>query len=64
VELAIYNAKGQLVKTLVAGELEAGRHTAIWNGINANGASVSSGVYFYRLVTSEKTLIRPMVLMK
>ncbi|MCB0288304.1 MAG: hypothetical protein KDE57_16705, partial [Calditrichaeota bacterium] len=38
-----------LVQVLHSGAREAGWHSAIWNGLDRNGNSASSGVYFYRL---------------
>jgi hypothetical protein len=45
VRLSIVNARGQLVRILVQGELAAGRHDAPWDG----AAEVGAGVYFARL---------------
>jgi hypothetical protein len=47
--LAIYNAAGQLVRTLVAGTLASGSHGFVWDAADANGVRVASGVYFGRL---------------
>jgi flagellar hook assembly protein FlgD len=49
VSIKIYNAMGQLVKTLVDGPAEPGRYAAKWDGRNLSGESVSSGVYFYKM---------------
>jgi len=49
VSLRVYNARGQLVKTLAEGTLDRGRHLAHWDGRNTQGMSVPSGVYFMRL---------------
>jgi len=49
VSLNVYNVLGQVVKTLVNEELSAGLHSVIWDGKNAQGSDVSSGVYFYRI---------------
>ncbi len=49
VELNVYNAKGQKVKTLVNETLSVGLHSVIWNGTDETGKSVSSGVYFCSL---------------
>ncbi|MCK4696010.1 MAG: T9SS type A sorting domain-containing protein, partial [Candidatus Cloacimonetes bacterium] len=48
-KIEIYNLKGQKVKTLMNERLEAGKHTAIWNGRDDNNKPVSSGIYFYKL---------------
>ncbi len=47
VTLAIYNTNGQLVKKLVAGEMNAGRHSFTWDATNERGERVASGVYLY-----------------
>lgn len=64
VNLSVYNVKGQLVKTLVAGSLTAGEHTVTWNGVDNNNNSVASGVYFYRLEANGQSEMRKMLLMK
>jgi subtilisin family serine protease len=48
--LKLYNVAGQVVRTLVEGTVEPGRYEATWNGKDASGRKVSSGIYFYRLV--------------
>ena len=49
VELKIYNPLGQLVKTLVSGEMQQGPHDVIWDGTNSDNVQVPSGVYIYSL---------------
>jgi len=49
VRLQIFNINGQLVRTLVEGELAAGAHVYHWNARNQKNGSVSTGTYFYRL---------------
>ncbi len=62
--LSIYNVKGQLVKTLVNGHMNAGSHEVVWNGDDNNNTKVGSGVYFYRLSTPTSNEVKKMVLMK
>lgn len=61
VKLAIYNIRGELIHHLIDGRLESGVHRIVWNGADANGNRVASGVYFYRLaangLVSQKKLI-------
>jgi len=65
VSLRIYNVAGQLVRTLVDETRAPGvSHSIDWDGRNARGSSVASGVYFYRLVTKDVTMTRKMVLLK
>lgn len=63
-ELVIYNIRGQLVKTLHSGSIEAGEHRVIWNGKDDNDRDVGSGVYFYRLKTDEYDQVNKMLLVK
>jgi PKD repeat protein len=52
VSLRVYDVLGQVVQTLVEGELTAGLHRAVWDGRDALGRDVASGVYFYALEAS------------
>ncbi len=49
VSLKIYNVRGQLVRTLVNQYVGIGHHVATWDGRDANGNPVPSGVYVYVL---------------
>lgn len=62
--LAIYNFKGQKVKTLVNGLLPAGKHSRIWNGKDESGKAVASGVYFCILQSDTERRIAKMILAK
>lgn len=64
IKLEIYNVKGQRIKTLVQGHHNAGIYQVNWNGLDNNNKKVSSGIYFTRLVTSEKQDVKKMVLIK
>lgn len=59
VQLEIFNLLGQKVTSLAQGEMEAGYHEVTWNAGEA-----PSGIYFYRLVTDDKSLTRKMMLLK
>ncbi len=63
-ELSVYNVKGQLVKTLVNGTVEAGVHSVVWNGTNNQDHTVASGVYYYKLKSENQSLTKKMILMK
>jgi hypothetical protein len=54
VKLEIFNLNGQLVRTLIDAEMEAGVHQKRWNGRSQNGAPAASGIYFYRLRLGKK----------
>jgi hypothetical protein len=64
VSLRIYDAAGRLVRTLVEGARPAGRYSELWDGRDARGASVASGVYFCRLDAGRFTQTRKMLLLR
>jgi type IX secretion system substrate protein len=49
VEISIYDILGRKVKTLINKPYTFGKHTITWDGTNANGKVVSSGIYFYQI---------------
>jgi len=65
-ELAIYNVKGQKIKTIFTNESIPRNELIIynWNGKDETGKDVSTGVYYYKLRTSKGNFIRKMILMK
>ncbi len=64
VTLSIYTVRGSLVRTLLNLRVESGRRSAVWDGRDANGGPVASGVYFYRLTIGAKSESRKMLLLK
>ena len=65
VTLTVYDVTGQAVRTLLAGGLmEAGTHGVVWDGRNAIGDIVGSGVYFYELGAGSRTLVKKMLLLQ
>ena len=64
VRLEVFNILGRRVVVLVEATLPAGSHEAVWDGRNAGGSAVSSGVYLYRLTTEQWTQSRKMLLLK
>jgi hypothetical protein len=69
VSVSIYNAKGQLIRTLPLGYQNAGVYVtkgkaAYWDGRDNVGERVSSGVYFYTLQTGKFISTRKMVIVK
>lgn len=59
VTLTVYNSAGQRVATLVSGRMPAGEHSVV-----LDGASLSSGVYFYHLNAGKYSAIKKCVMMK
>ncbi|MDD2331406.1 MAG: FlgD immunoglobulin-like domain containing protein [Candidatus Cloacimonetes bacterium] len=47
--LEVYNLKGQLVRSISKGVCGKGRHHFWWNGDDASGKAVGSGIYFLKL---------------
>ena len=64
VVLDVYNIRGQRVVTLVDELKDAGKYTVNWDGRDASGRAVSSGVYFYRMRAGEFSTVRKMVILK
>ena len=69
VTVRIYSVEGGLVRTLVLGHQPAGMYhrksrAAYWDGRNAQGEKVASGVYFYTLSASDFTATRKMLILK
>jgi hypothetical protein len=63
VVMKIYNQLGHEVRTLVNHSHAAGSYQIMWNATNDAGNRVSSGMYFYRLETSDYVRTRKMVLL-
>ena len=69
VSVSIYDTTGLLIRTLPLGYQSAGFYynrdrAAYWDGRNAFGESVASGVYFYQLRAGDYTALRRMVILK
>jgi parallel beta-helix repeat protein len=64
VTLAVYDASGSLVTTLVDEIRSPGIYHEQWDGRDRRRHGVSSGVYFFRLATGEQTLTRKAILLK
>ncbi|MCK4360068.1 MAG: T9SS type A sorting domain-containing protein, partial [Candidatus Cloacimonetes bacterium] len=58
-KLQIYNARGQLVETLVDNHETVGNHSLIWDVKN-----LSSGIYFYKLETGNISITKKMLLVR
>ena len=69
VTLAIYDGSGQVVRTLdvghrIAAAYENRSKAVYWDGRNALGEQVASGVYFYTLTADDYSATRKMVILK
>jgi hypothetical protein len=64
VSIKIVDVSGRVVRHLVEGLQEEGRKEIVWDGRDDEGRELSSGVYFYRLVTPLSEATRKMLLLK
>ncbi len=62
--LSVYNARGQLIRSLVDELLPVGSHSRVWDGKDNAGQSVGSGIYLYRLSNGNQLQTRKMLLLK
>jgi hypothetical protein len=71
VVVTIYDLQGKKVNCILQGTQETGTHTVMWRGKDFYGNTVSSGLYFYRIMVSplnaeSKTMVKvgKMIFMK
>ena len=64
VMITVYDIKGRVVKTLVDSKQSAGHNSIFWNGTNDFGAPVSTGLYFYRIQSSNFSQTKKMIFLK
>jgi len=64
VSVQVFNLKGQLVNTLINEQLPAGISSIPWNGKDSKERPVSSGMYFYKIITNKEKLTGKMLLLK
>jgi hypothetical protein len=64
VTINVFTLDGQLVKTLVRGRQGEGRQIVSWDGFNASGQMVASGLYFIRVVAPDIDEIRKVLVAK
>ena len=64
VTIDVYNLMGQKVATLVNERINAGYHTVNWNGRDASGNRVTSGVYIYKITAGDFAKSKKMLLVK
>ncbi len=62
--LSVFDVAGRRIATLADANFDAGDHEVEWNGQDAVGKPMSTGVYFYRLETAAGSATRKMLLIK
>lgn len=59
VKLKVFNVLGQHITTLADGQFSAGIHTITWDA-----ASISNGIYLYKIITKNYTATKKMIILK
>jgi hypothetical protein len=63
-DLAVFDIRGRLVRTIKRESAEAGSHTLRWDGRDDGGRDVPAGVYFARLIAGRETRSERIVLFR
>lgn len=64
VSASMYNVRGQKVCTLLQQKLPSGSHILHWNGADASGKPVASGLYFCKLTTLNQTALTKCIILQ
>jgi hypothetical protein len=64
VTLRVFSLLGQLITTLIDGQMEPGPQSVHWDGMRADGSAAPSGAYFYRLTTGSSSMTRKMIVLR
>jgi serine protease len=64
VDLAVYDVRGQRVRTLRSAHLHGGVHTFPWDGTDGRGELVASGVYVVRLISAGGSVARKVAVVR
>jgi hypothetical protein len=64
VQLRIYNAIGELVRTLVDETIFPGQYAIEWDGRNSRGEITASGIYIYQFIAGEFRQTKRMIFLK
>jgi hypothetical protein len=60
----VYNNLGQKVKNLASGKHAGGTFSVIWDGTDDRGSKLSSGAYYYRLISGSYVSSKKMIMLK
>ncbi len=64
VKVEVFNDQGQLVTTLVNDHMGPGNFSVTWDGRDANGSEVASGVYLYKIESVNLRLSKKVTFLK
>jgi len=62
--LQVVDVSGKILRNLMSGQFEAGSHSVFWDGKSNNGLQVASGVYFYRIISDDNSIIKKLILLQ
>lgn len=62
--ISIYNHLGEKIRDIVNEEFSSGENKIVWDGLNDNNKTVCSGIYLYKISTTQNTLYGKMILQK
>ena len=64
VSFIIYNSRGQIVRNISEGQKAAGNWKLTWDGLDDNGNTSSTGVYYIKMNAGKDSFIKKAVLLK
>ncbi len=64
VSVKVFNVIGEEVATLVEKRMTAGTHVLSWQGVDAQGRQVGSGIYFLRISAGKNVAVRKMMVVR
>ena len=64
VRARVFNAKGELVRTMLDAVREAGSHTIAWDGKDERGQAAPSGIYFLRIDANDAVATRKVAFLR
>ena len=64
ISLVVYDLSGKEVITLASGTFMPGSYLVNWDAVNNFGDAISSGMYVYRYISSDKAITRKMLYLK
>ncbi len=64
VKINIYDISGKLIRKLINEQKNTGKYLVTWDGRNDSGKTVSSGTYFYQIISGNFVQAKKMILLK
>jgi len=63
-DVAVYDATGRRVKTLIQGPLEAGAQFVTWTGHDESGHAAPAGIYFLRIGADAQSAVKKVLMIR